>query len=45
MGSPAHWRHIAYLAIFTAILVLGPATGGAAPSGLVAAYSFDAGTG
>ena len=45
MGSPTHWRNIAFLAIFTAVLVLGPATGGAAPHGLVAAYSFDAGSG
>ena len=45
MGSPTHWRNFAYLAIITAVLMIGPATGGAASPGLVAAYSFDAGTG
>ena len=40
-----HWRSVAFAAVALAVLLLGPATTGAAPTGLVGAYSFDAGSG
>ena len=40
-----HWRSVAFTAAALALLIVGPASIGAAPTGLVAAYSFDAGSG
>jgi chitodextrinase len=40
-----HWRSAAVAAAALVVLLLGPASTGAAPTGLVGAYSFDAGSG
>ena len=40
-----HWRSAAVAAAALAVLLLGPASTGAAPTGLVGAYSFDGGSG
>jgi chitodextrinase len=46
MGSLAtHWRSAVFAAAALVVLLLGPASTGAAPTGLVGAYSFDAGSG